>query len=96
MRPLTTEQQRVELRATIPVEADNLAVEDGLLGPYCMCEFLGELRELVDMTLPGHQLAVMAADERERSETIVLELKQELLVIKRFGDAHQRHRVQGR
>jgi hypothetical protein len=96
VRPLTAEQQGVELRAAVPVEADNFAVEDCLVGTHRMRKFFSELRELIDVTSARHEFTAMASDDGERSEAIVLELEHELLVVKRLGDSHQGHGVQGR
>jgi len=48
------------------------------------------------VTPPGDQFAMVAADDCERSEPIVLQLEHELFMIERLGDAHERHRVEGR
>jgi hypothetical protein len=93
VRPVSTKQQLVEIAATVRIETADFTIENGIMRPDGVRDFLGELRPgFAHVPVARDQLAVMPADVRERSEAIDLRLEHELGMVERLGNAQEPHR----
>lgn len=71
VRPLATKHQVVEVAATIRLETNDLAIEDGRITSNGVRELGAEIRpRLVFAPAPRNQLALLAVDVGERAEAV--------------------------
>lgn len=85
--PLAAEQQVLEIGAAAPIEADNLAIDHGVLRLDWVRTFLAQVRPLLECARYATQLAVMPIDVRQSARPVVLQLEAPVRVIGGFGQA---------
>src|SRR4051812_34666716 len=91
------EQQLVELRAPLSVDADHLAIEDGRAHPKRAAQLGCEPGELPKaVAVARDQLGASWAQMGERPEPVVLQLEQPLGMVERLAHAAERERSKAR
>jgi len=80
----------MEVARAVRLEADDLPVENGMIGLHGMSQLLGELRPLFEyMAPPGDERALMTGDDRESPEAVVLELEDPVARVERLGNTDE-------
>jgi hypothetical protein len=79
--------QLVELADAMFIEADNFAIQDGILYRYLSERFLQRHERFELVAVAGDQLAFTGLDVGDRAEAVVLQLEQILWIVERLCDA---------
>jgi hypothetical protein len=80
----------MEVARAVALEADDLPVEDGMVGLQGVSELLSELRPLFEYMAPaGNERASMTGDDRESPEAVVLELEEPIARVERLGNTNE-------
>jgi hypothetical protein len=83
--------QLVELADAMFIEADNFAIQDGILYRYFSERFLQRHERFELVAVAGDQLAFTGLDEGDRAEAVVLQLEQILWIVERICHAGKAH-----
>jgi hypothetical protein len=93
VRPIAAEEQIVEPAAAVGRQADDLTIKHRVVCANAMRDFLREQAEFRQHEAAArHELEDVAADVRERAESIVFSSKEPIGMVERLRDGNERHR----